>query len=332
MKPIYFPFTYIPESVGKALAACFGQTAVYQIARTKVPEEMKEMTEDGTLDLRVPVESNGKLLDKILKDYRGWVISRRGMESAYLKTIADEIPFFDESASSQIRADLKKTVKQTPPTEKPDPMFQAILFLHMAQEFDLQNTGLDQDLMNIEAMEEDFMKNLKGEDDDDQARAIVRMVLEKDDPGHYMTKERLKAWALLMQQDPEVFGLFVTGSRAVVEHIVDIVPETEKVIRFDAVPMGVDEDATLVKWRNQFMESLETLATHPWPVATDDMANPPKIPGKEKNVALTLYIVPGKTSHAFFADCVETDVSQAGSKPNSQRYKNTLIGLVEKSG
>jgi hypothetical protein len=331
MKPIYFPFTYIPESVGKAMAACFGQSAVYQIASTNVPDEMKGLAEDGILDLRIPVDSNGKLLDKILKDYRGWISSRQGIETAYLKTIADEIPFFDESASSQIRADLKKTGQQAPAAEKPDPLFQAILFLHMAQEFDLQNTGLDQDLMDIEAMEEDFMKNLKGEDDDDQARAIVRMVLEKDDPGHYMTIERLKAWALLMQQDTEVFGLFVTSSRAVVEHIIDIVPETEKVIRFDAVPMGVDDDAALVKWRNEFMESLETLATRPWPAAMDDMANPPEVPGKEKNVALTLYIVPGKTSHAFFADCVESDVFQAGSAKPDTRFKNILIGLVEKS-
>lgn len=331
MKPIYFPFTYIPESVANALAACFGQTAVYQIASTKVPDEMKQLSEDGILDLRIPVDSDGKLLDKILKDYRGWVSSRQGIETAYLKTIADEIPFFDETASSQIRADLKKTGKQTPSTEKPDPLFQAKLFLHMAQEFDIENTGLDRELMDIEAMEEDFMKDLKGEDDDDQTRAIVRMVLEKDDPGHYMTQERLKAWTLLMHQDSEVSGLFVTGSRAVVEHIIDIVPETEKVIRFDAVPMGVDDDAALVKWRNEFMESLETLATRPWPAAMDDMANPPEVPGKEKNVALTLYIVPGKTSHAFFADCVESDVFQAGSAKPDTRFKNILIGLVEKS-
>jgi len=330
MKPIYFPFTYIPEVVGKALAACFGQTAVYQTAGTKIPDEMKKLAEDGILDLRIPLDRNGKLLDKILKDYRGWVGAHQGIETAYLKTIADEIPFFDESASSQIRADLKKTGKRTPSAEKPDPLFQAKLFLHMAQEFDIENTGLDRELMEIEAMEEDFMKDLKGEDDDDQTRAIVRMVLEKDDPGHYMTKERLKAWALLMQQDPEVFGLIVTGSRAVAEHIIDSVPETVRVIRFDTVPVGAHKDEALVKWRDQLMESLETLATHPWPSEMDNTANPPEVPGKESDVAFTLYIVPGKTLPEFFAECVGTDVFRGGSKPGSAWFKNTLIGLVEK--
>jgi len=330
MKPIYFPFTYVPEAAGKALAACFGQTSVYQIASTKIPDDMKKLAEDGILDLRIPVDSNGKLLDKILKDYRGWIVSRQGVETAYLRTIAEEIPFFDESASSQIRSDLKKTGKQTPSPEKPDPLFQAKLFLHMAQEFDIENTGLDRELMDIEALEEDFMKDLKGEDDDDQARAIVRMVLEKDDPGHYMTKERLKAWALLMHQDPEIFGLFVTSSRAVVEYIIDSVPETVRVIRFDTIPASNQNEEALVKWRYQLRESLERLATHPWPAEMDRMANPPEVPGTISNVSLTLYIVPGNTADAFFAGCFETDMFRAGSKPDRERFKNILIGLVEK--
>lgn len=330
MKPIYFPFTYVPEAAGNALAACFGQTSVYQIASAKIPDDMKKLAQDGILDLRVPVDSNGKLLDKILKDYRSWIVSRQGVEPAYLRTLAGEIPFFDESASSQIRANLKKTKKQTPAAEKPDPLFQAKLFLHMAQEFDIENTGLNRELMDIEALEEDFMKDLKGEDDDDQTRAIVRMVLEKDDPGHYMTKERLKAWALLMQQDPEIFGLFVTSSRAVAEYIIDIVPETVRVIRFDTIPASDHNDKALVKWRNQLMESLESLVTRPWPTEMDRTANPPEVPGNINNVSLTLYIVPGKTADAFFAGCFETDMFRAGSKPDRERFKNILIGLVEK--
>ncbi|MBW2605195.1 MAG: hypothetical protein JRE28_12930 [Deltaproteobacteria bacterium] len=332
MNPIYFPFTYISKSVGKALSACFPRTSVYQISGTKIPEDMQELVNDGILDIRIPAEVNGELLDKILKDYRGWINIHRGMETAVLKTMADEIPFFDESASSQIRADLKKTGKQIPAKEKPDLMFRAKLFLHMAQEFDLQKNMLERDLMDIEAMEKDFMKDLKGEDDDDQARATLRMVLEKDDPGHHMTTERISAWASLMSRDSQISGLFVTTSRAVLEHLTDIVPEMEQVIRLDTIPMGADEDEAFSNWQNGLTETLEMLAAENWPVSMDDMANPPEVPGKETNVALTIYIVPGKTSHEFFADGVETDVFQTESVKTDARFKNTLIGLVEKSG
>jgi len=291
---------------------------------------MQKLSRDGILDIRIPVEVNGEFLDKILKDYRSWINTHQGTETAFLTAMAKKIPFFDENASSQIRADLKKTGKQISPQEKPDPLFNAKLFLHMAQEFDLQKKILDHDLMDIEVMEDDFMKNLKWEDDDDHARAVARKVLENDDPGHYMTTERINAWASLMLQDPQASGLFITTSRAVLEHLIDIEPEMEEVIRFDAIPMGVDEDETLSNWQDGLMETLEKLATENWPVPMDDMANPPEIPGSEANVALTIYIVPNKTPHECFADCVDTDVFQADSIKTATRFKNTLISLIEK--
>jgi hypothetical protein len=330
MKPTYFPFTYIPKSVGKALSACFRQTAVYQISGTKIPDEMQELSRDGILDIRIPVEVNGEFLDKILKDYRSWINTHQGTETAFLTAMAKKIPFFDENASSQIRADLKKTGKQISPQEKPDPLFNAKLFLQIAQEFDLQKKGLGRNMMDIEAMEDDFMKNLKWEDDDDHARAVARKVLENDDPGHYMTTERINAWASLMLQDPQASGLFITTSRAVLEHLIDIVPEMEEVIRLDAIPMNVDEDEALSNWQDDLMEALEKLATENWPIPIDDMANPPEIPGKEKSVSLTLYIVPNKTPYECFADCVESDVFQAESVKTDTRFKNTLISLIEK--
>lgn len=332
MKPTYFPFTYIPKSVGKALSACFRQTAVYQISGTKIPEEMQELVKDGILDIRIPVEVNGEFLDKILKDYRSWVNIHQGTETAFLAAMANKIPFFDESASSQIRADLKKIGKQIPAEEKPDPMFQAKLFLHMAQEFDLQKKGLDQDLMDIDVMEDDFMKNLKWEDDDDHARAVARRQWDKDDPGHFMTTERINAWVSIMLQDSQASGLFITTSRAVLEHLIEIVPEMEQVIRLDAIPIDVDEDETLSNWQDGLIETLEMLATGNWSAPMDDIANPPEIPGSEEKVSLTLYIVPNKTPYEYFADCVETDVFQAESAKTGTRFKNTLIGLIEKSG
>jgi hypothetical protein len=201
----------------------------------------------------------------------------------------------------------------------------------MAQEFDLQKKELDQDMMDIEAMEDDFMKNLKWEDDNDHARAVARKMLEKDDPGHFMTTERINAWISLMLQDPQASGLFITTSRAVLEYIIDIVPEMEQMICLDAIPMNGEEDETLSGWRNDLMESLEKVSTENWPMPIDHMSNPPKIPGKETNVELSIYIVPNKAPHKCFADCVETDMFQTESVKTDTRFKNTLIGLIEKS-
>jgi hypothetical protein len=332
MNPIYFPFTYVPESVGKVLAACFRQTVVYQISGTKIPKDMQELSRNGILDIRIPEDVNGEFLDKIFKDYRAWVNIHHGTETAFLAAMASKIPFFDESASSQIRADIKKIEKQIPHEAKPDPLFNAKLFLHMAQEFDLQKKELDQDLMDIEEMEDEFMKNLKWEDDDDHARYVSRKILEKYDPGHHMTTERINAWASLMSQDSQISGLYITTSRTALEHLIEIIPEMEQVICLDAIPMGVDKNETLSNWQDDLIKTLEMLATDNWPVSMDDMANPPEISGKETCVELTIYIVPNKIPHECFSDCVETGAFKAGPFQTGIRFKNTLIGLVEKSG
>jgi hypothetical protein len=331
MKPIYFPFTYIPESAVKVLSACFRQTVVYQISGAKIPEVMQELSREGILDIHIPEEVNGKFLDKILKDYRTWVNIHQGTEIAFLAAMANKIPFFDESASSQIRADLKKIRKQIPAKKKSDPLFQAKLFLHMAQEYDRENERLSEDLMNIEAMEEGFMKDLKGENNDDQAGAVAPKKWNKGDPGHYMTTERINAWVSLMLHDPLTYSLLITTSRAVLKHLLDIMPEMEQVVRFDALPIGLEKNETLLNWQDNLMEALEKLATESWPAPMDDMTNPPEIPGGKSAVALTIYIVQNKTPQECFSDCVKIDVLSAESSNTGALFKNTLIGLVEKN-
>lgn len=329
MKPIFFPFTYISKPTARALAACFAQTSVYQLATSKIPDEMRESSDQGLFEIRIPVSDDGNKLDAIVKEYRTWADVHRGSEIGFLKFMADKIPYFDETASSQIRAEIKKTGEKAPSPEKPDPLVHARLFLHMAQELDLQNDRLTRDLVAVEAMEEDFMKELKGEDEEEPARAGTINALETDDPGHYMTQERIESWALLMQQDPQVSGLFITSSRAVLDLLLDRMPEMEQVTRFDAVPAGVPDPEALAAWQDELIKHLENLADGPWPADVEAPADPPEVPGSETTVALTLFIAPGKTPHEFFAECLEIDALQAEST-DSQRFKNTLIGLIEK--
>ena len=138
MKPIYFPFTHISPKIFKALSACFRQTVVYQPSSRKVPEKMQAWRKSGGLDIRIPVEGNEKEIDEILKDYWAWVNLHQGSEIAFLKTQADKIPLFDETSTRQIMADIKnKGGRQNRSQEKPDPLFEARLFLHVAQELDL---------------------------------------------------------------------------------------------------------------------------------------------------------------------------------------------------
>ena len=68
MKPIFFPFTYVSDSVAQALTACFGQFIVYQPLAGKIPEQMRPWVEKGILDIRVPVTEDQKELEAAVRN------------------------------------------------------------------------------------------------------------------------------------------------------------------------------------------------------------------------------------------------------------------------
>jgi hypothetical protein len=333
MKPVYFPFTFMTKPVCQTLAACFRQTAVYQFSSIKIPDEMQQWEESGILDIRIPIKYDGDKLDAILKQYRSWANSHQGSEIAFLKARAHKIPFFDETSTRQITADIKsKGGRQNRSQEKPDPLLNAALFLHLAQEYDMQNLTLTQDLKNIEAMEQDFMTDLKGENHALDEEITLEKTLEVYDLGHYMPKERIQAWARIMQQDRQGSGLYFTTSRSVFETLIDSAPEAELVGVLDAIPVVDNEVEELETWRDELMKHLEMLSAIVWLAKTDSMTAAPEIPGCETTVSLTLYIVPGKTPHEFFARCVENDSMGVDDKKYGTKFKNTLIGFIEKNG
>ena len=332
MKPIYFPFTFITKPVCQTLAACFSQTAVYQISSINIPDEMQNWGKSGILDIRIPVKYDGDKLDAIVKQYRSWANSHQGSEIAFLKSRTDKIPFFDENSTRQITADIKsKEGRQNRSQEKPDPLLNAALFLHLAQEYDMQNLTLTEDLQSIEAMEQDFMKDLKGDNHALDEEIAPEKTLEVHDPGHYMTKERVHAWTRIMQRDQEGSGFFVTTSRSVFETLIDSAPEAELVGVLDAIPVVDHEVEVLETWRNELMKHLEMLATVVWIAKTDPIITAPEIPGCETTVSLTLYIVPGNTPHEFFNRYVEHDIFNYKEKYQKVKLKNTLLGLIQKS-
>ena len=189
MKAIYFPFTFISKPIVDALSACFKKTAVYQITKRNIPEKMKKWDTSGKIEIRIPVEGNEDKIEKILKDYKAWADLHQGSELSILKTQAGKIPFFNENSISQITSDIKKSDPEKHSPEKPDISLNARLFLQIAQEYDSQADILRQDLQLFDTMEQNLIKNLKGENEYFPVEMGRNQEFEIDSPGNYMTKE-----------------------------------------------------------------------------------------------------------------------------------------------
>lgn len=329
MKPIYFPFTFVSEKMGRALYACFRQTMVYQALRQDFPRAIDSMIKNGNLKLNIPVTGDEKNIRSITKEYKNWVQSHQGSELIHLKSTFDKIPFFDESFVAQIKADIKKQATNKKEKKEPDILFNARLFLHIAHEFDFQKDKLKRELVFIKKMEQNLFKNLKGENGLIQNDIFQNTQSEPDDPGRYMIQKRLKAWDILRHVAQPATALFVTGSRAVIEHLNDGIPEIELIKTLDSIPVVDHEIQVLEDWKKNLIHSLEYLATTHWPASADDITDAPQVPDISEKISLKIFIIPGKTPDSFFPESTKNVILPAAVPDAGIKYKNTIIGFME---
>ncbi len=329
MKPIYFPFTFVSEKMGRALCACFRQTAVYQASQQSLPRAIESMIKNRSLELHIPVTGDEENLRSITKEYKNWVQSHQGSELIHFKSTFDKIPFFDESFVAQIKADIKKQGLDKKEKKEPDTLFNARMFLYIAHEFDFQKDKLTRELSFINKMEQNLFQNLKGESGLLQNDIFQNTQSESDDPGRYMIQKRLKAWNILRQVEQPATGLFVTGSTAVIEHLNEGIPEMESIKTLDSIPVVDHEMQVLENWKKNLIHSLESLATTHWPVSADDITDAPQIPDANENISLKIFIIPNKTPDLFFPECAKNVILPGAVSDDGIKYKNTIIVFIK---
>jgi len=341
MKPIYFPFTYISKPVAEALHACFGKTVIYQPSKKNIPGEIHKLAEQGVLDIRMSGNSDEKdeeRLSAILKEYNAWANlhqGSRGIQLDFFKAGRNKIPFFDDTSASQIKADIKDITDGNPVGKKPDPVLNARIFLSIAQNFDMQNDKIIQDIASFETARMDLIKSLKGEDETsplvpgykDEFKSVN--LADYD----YMIQERIEAWAMLMccdlmQDREEMSGLFVTSSRQAIDYLLEKTPETENVFSINAIPMVENQVEKSAKWSKDLMKYLEIVAESSRPLEWDNFTIVPDDLKCETKASLSLYLVPGASPLKYFSRFISFDSTCGEIEKDQVKFKNTLIGYI----
>jgi hypothetical protein len=328
MKPIYFPFTYISEPVLEALSAFFKQIIVYQPSSLNIPESMQKQANSNLLEIRIPVKGDENKIDDILKDYKSWANIHQASEMAFFKTKPDIIPFFGESSTSQIKADIKKKKQKQQNEKKQDFLLNARIFLHIAQKFDLQNWEINKDLLLLEEKTLNLIDNLKGEDELSFKGNDREKALKIDYQSDYMIHDRIIAWTHLLQYDRDMSNLFITNSHSAVEHLVEKAPEAKIVLSIDSMPLINSRDKNTEKRQKSLIKQLELLLGSSMPASEDIKIKSPFDKDDGKKVSLTLYLVPGESPCKFFTRSAWHKTPVKGINKEAG-FNNTLIGFVE---
>ncbi|GEM_PF-2070183 len=236
MKIVYFPDTTIAPRQAQMLAALWGPVTLLQPSPDSCLPETKALLEKGLLETLMPPAVCGGSVQDVMGDFKQWAAQHSGDDLASMMEQGQGIPFFSSQSSAQIVAEIRKggDLPERTPDDRPDQrIFQAQLLLAMAQEFDLQQRELARDMAALAHKEKEMMVLLKGEAGGEAERAASGGMRPSagSDPTLSL---RLKAWARVIQTVPEwasTFGasevLFLTDRRSVLEHIREVLPETQ---------------------------------------------------------------------------------------------------------
>jgi hypothetical protein len=333
MKPIYFPYTYVPQWVAETLAACFKQFIVYQPSGRKLPSEMQPWIEANAMEVRVPVQTEDDALAKTAKEFRAFAglhADSRNLKTAVLGGQQGAIPCFGDSTVSRIVSDVKKSRQSASDRADFDPVFCAQVFLDFAQEFDRQSAELNRDLGVNKRHSHDLLKEISGEKENGLPVTPLSAEIKIEESAEYMALDRFQAWLRLFMIDPVDSGLFVTSSPAVFNHLIENLTDSQKVMQAEGLPINSAKDDAAISWRDSFLIKLKQLIENREGAAGHTLGGVPLLQDQRSNVRLTLYLVFGQGPSDIFSRIFE-DQNIDTLKPNqSAEAGNTLIGLIDR--
>ena len=149
MKPIYFPYTFVSDSVAEALTACFGPFIVYQPTSADIPEKMQSWIDNGIMKVRIPVADDEEKFKTAIRNFENWVnihLEGPDIRAASLKTLQSSLPLFDRHLSSHVVTEIRTQTRGGTTAKSSDLLLTARIFLYFAQKFDRQSREVDQDL------------------------------------------------------------------------------------------------------------------------------------------------------------------------------------------
>lgn len=251
----YLPFTYISERHLAALCRQLGPITMYIPDETLVPDHMRAAAQAGDIDLR-PLQAlpPGRLISAI-QAFKQWADLHQGNladVAGFFKAADGRFPMMDETNPSQISTRIRR-FEDSPAGEDVAPLFQAALFLAMAQEYDQQQESMRRGLGSVQTLEREMLARLAGDSGADSGTDLDTTPSRPPadlETGGYMTEARVEAWAQLALQDADPPLVYLTGSPAVIDHLLNLFPEAEKAVHLGISAQDTDSHPSVLQRRD----------------------------------------------------------------------------------
>ena len=326
----YMPFTHIEEPLFRMLSGAFGAISIYSPAQVLVSEDMRKWAQRDLLKIRHPAGVEGDQLIALVREFKAWAEIHQGGISdmaGFFESRPERFAMMEETNPSQIRHQVRH-YGEPPDRETADPIIDAALFLSLAQELDNQQYAMDREMDAVKVLERQMMQQLSGDGVEEarDAEAVAQKTpLSSLDQAlsPQLIPQRVRAWSLLALESGHTPWLYITPSRSVIDHILDLFPDGVEIYN---QPMVSLENRPMVP-PSRMREMVQAMALDPDSEA-DVAPSDPGEPLPESHLRLIIYRLTDLAPRAFLQTIggQDTAAERAGRQTNGQAL--TMIGLV----
>jgi hypothetical protein len=230
-RPILFPHTAIASADLEALLSVFGNIRLQRAADTDLPPHLRRAVADGRLTLEVPQAEDGVDIPRLAADYRQWLATNRGAETRVRHRHRGTPPMIDDTSVARIRTQIMAAREKPITQEKDDSRHLAQIFLMAAEAWTRENAALQAEMDAHARKERELFAQLHGDPSELAVFPRMTRVSAPIDPCAQMTPEWLSSWSRLVIAQPDISGLWITLSDAVVEWMREVFENTRHLAR-----------------------------------------------------------------------------------------------------
>lgn len=340
----YFPYTDIASPVLEAFETFLQTVVLLRPSDQPVAEPLQGWVADGRVELRIPVQADGDQLQKILKNYQNWATLHRddqGLRAAYFQSMKGHPPLYDQSATSKIRENIQSGLHtgsddKSDTVDRTDRLMQARVFLSIAQQLDIQNMDLNDDLTSVDAMERRLFEQLHGEASVSDENLLASSATPGDQRLDHMIPERLVSWSLLFAEDiqhrnSDRIPVLITDSREAVDVLLGPGLDFEPILSEMPLPDLLSQEKKTIERLPQWQSILAEVAANPWPTGKENFDQLVQENRDAGPWRLTVTLVPGQMPEKLFGRSYFSQNGPAALKPKNDSTFNTVICLVQKA-
>lgn len=347
MNPILFPFTWMPESAGGVLLACFKQVTLLQPARKLVPEPLRRLERTGRLAICLPDENPDGKSDKeaiedlpnLLRAYHEWADLHWGERSAFHKFAQYRSHGPDDASIAWIRAKIREpegNIQSHPGGGAAHLLQTARLFLAIAQEYDQQHESLSTDLHTIYDMERNLLQDLAPDRSSSMDFTPAPPLPADIETGRPMPEQRLAAWRRLYTHClgkgnilTSQSRFFVTSDEEALHLVLGPVETPEVVCRIMGIPPGEEEKQFERSAVHQRIDETLDRAVRGGPLSSDStIIFSENKTCRENTASLTIYRVEGNPMTAALSGSQSVTQSAEINSADGERSDTMPCSLV----